>query len=163
MPKLMLELVEAILALHPDLHVAGHVPADSNLRDAARSHRADILIVIQPNGAGSESNADRMFWRRPSKVIALAESGRTGVMYVLRPHATQLCELSVDNLVDAILSASPSEPSSPTILAFRAIATNWLPVPQAMSKSNAVPSAGRSARNAASAGSEDFSRCGWLS
>jgi hypothetical protein len=60
----------------------------------------------------------------------------------------------------------PSDPSSPTILALGAIvrlAISWLPVPQAISKSNAVPSADRSARNGASAGSGDFSRCGWLS
>jgi hypothetical protein len=56
----------------------------------------------------------------------------------------------------------PSDPSSPIILALGAIArlaTSWLPVPQAMSKSTAVPRADRSARNAASAGSGDFSRC----
>jgi hypothetical protein len=60
----------------------------------------------------------------------------------------------------------PSDPSNPTILALGAIArlaTSWLPVPHAMSNSSAVPSADRSARNAASAGSGDFSRCGWLS
>jgi hypothetical protein len=60
----------------------------------------------------------------------------------------------------------PSEPSSPTILAFGAIArlaTSWLPVPQAMSKSSAVASAVRLARNAASAGSSVLSRPGWLS
>ena len=60
----------------------------------------------------------------------------------------------------------PSDPSNPTILALDAIArlaTSWLPVPQAMSKSNPVPSADRSARNAASAGSGDFERPGRLS
>src|SRR5690242_18556757 len=73
--------------------------------------------------------------------------------------------VAVDPAISADLARAwrsmPSEPSSPTILASGAIArlaTSWLPVPQAMSKSSAVPSAVRSARNAASAGSGDLSR-----
>jgi hypothetical protein len=99
MPKMMLEFIEAILASHPDLHVVGRVPDNSNLRAATRRYRADVLIVMQPNGRVLE--ADRMFWCSPSKVLAIAEGGRTGVMYVLRPQATRFADLSADILVDA--------------------------------------------------------------
>jgi hypothetical protein len=102
---MMLELLETIIASHPDLYVAGRVPADGNLRAALRRYRADVLIVMQEDGNGSDRSADRMFWRRPSKVLAIVEGGRKGVVYVLRPHATALGELYVNNLVDTIRSA----------------------------------------------------------
>jgi hypothetical protein len=105
MPRMMLEFMETIIASHPDLYVAGRVPVDGNLLATMRRCRADVLVVLQPDGKSSETSADRMFWRRPSKVLAIIEGGRKGVLYVLRPHATAVGELSVDNLVDAIRSA----------------------------------------------------------
>jgi hypothetical protein len=102
---MMLELIEAIIASQPDFYVAGRIAADGNLGAAARRHRADVLIVMQPDG-GSEINADQMFWRRPSKVIAIAEGGCKGMVFLLRPHAARLGELSADKLVEAVRSAS---------------------------------------------------------
>jgi hypothetical protein len=101
---MMLEFMETIFASHPDLYVAGRVLAADDLRAAVRRYRADVLIIVQSDGGGSENSADRMFWRCPSKVLAVTEGGRKGVLYVLHPHATSLGELSVDNLVDAIRS-----------------------------------------------------------
>jgi hypothetical protein len=101
----MMEVLETIIASHPDLYVAGRVSADDNLGAAMRQYRADVLIIMQPDRNGSESSANRLFWRRPSKVLAIVEGGRKGVVYVLRPHATALGELSVNNLVDTIRSA----------------------------------------------------------
>lgn len=104
MSRMMREITETIIASHPDLYLVGRVPADGNLRAAMRRYRADVLIIMEPDGNGSRSSADRMFWCRPSKVLAIAECGRKGVIYVLRPHATALGELSVDKLVDAMRS-----------------------------------------------------------
>jgi hypothetical protein len=102
---MMLEFIEAAIAAHPDLTVAGRIPADGKLHNALRRYRADVVIVMQPDGDALESSADRIFWCRPSKVLAIADGGREGVLLVLRPHATALGELSVDSLVDAIRSA----------------------------------------------------------
>jgi hypothetical protein len=106
MSKIMLELIEAIIASQPDFYIAGRIAADGNLRAAVRRHRADVLIVMQPDGSGSEINADQVFWHRPSKVVAIAEGGRKGMVFVLRPHAARLGELSADKLVEAVRSAS---------------------------------------------------------
>jgi hypothetical protein len=104
MPRMMLELMETIIGSQPDLYIAARVPVDGNLRAAMRRSRADVLIVMPPDGDGSESSSAWMFWCRPSKVLVMSEGGRKGVVYVLRPHATALDELSVDNLVNAIRS-----------------------------------------------------------
>lgn len=108
MPKLMLEVMESIIGGHPDVHIAARVAADGNLGAAIRRCRADVLIIMQPDGNGAEMSAERLFWRRPSKVIAIVEGGRTGVLFVLHPHATPLGELSAESLVAAIRSQSPA-------------------------------------------------------
>src|SRR5260370_41850355 len=80
MPRMMAELMEAVISSHADLCVAGRVPADGKLRNAVRRHRADVVIVMQPDGDGLESSTDRIFWCRPSKVLAIAEGGCKGVL-----------------------------------------------------------------------------------
>jgi len=100
----MLEVMERIVASHPDLYVAARVPTDDNLHDAVRRYRADVLIVMQPDGDRLERSADPMFWCRPSKVLAIAEGRGKGVLLVPRPHATVLPQLSADSLADAIRS-----------------------------------------------------------
>jgi hypothetical protein len=105
MPKLMLELMEAILGQHPDLSIVGRVPADNKLAVAISRYRADVLILMQPDGSELAKSADQIFWSRPSRVIEIAEGGHKGVVHVLHPHATTLSELSADTLVDAIRSA----------------------------------------------------------
>ena len=102
---MMLNLMDRIIASHPDLYVAGRVPIDGKLRDAVRRHRADVLVVMQPDDAGLESSvAEGMLRCRPSKILAITEGGREGVLFVLRPHTTVLRELSADSLVEAIPS-----------------------------------------------------------
>jgi hypothetical protein len=98
----MLEVMEKIVASHPDLYVAARMPTDDNLRDAVRRYRADVVILMQPDGDRPESSADRTFRCRPSKVLAIAEGGGKGVLLVPRPHVTVLPELSANSLVEAI-------------------------------------------------------------
>ena len=104
MSSMMLNLVDRIITCHPDLHVAARVPADDELRAAVRRSRADVLVLMHPDGGGLESSVEGMLWCRPSKVLAIADGGRRGVLLRLRPHATVLDDLSADGLVDAIRS-----------------------------------------------------------
>jgi hypothetical protein len=106
MPRLMLEVIESIMDGHPDLRIAARVAADDDLGAAIRRCRADVLIIMQPDGDGSEISAERLFWRRPAKVLAIVEGGRKGVLFVLHPHATPLGELSAESLLAAIRSES---------------------------------------------------------
>jgi len=104
MSRMMLELTKTILASDPYFSVVGHVAAGANLRAAVRRYRADILIVMPPDGIGSESDAERLFWRRPCKILAIEEGGRKGKLYVLHPYASKLDELSVDSLIGTLRS-----------------------------------------------------------
>lgn len=102
---MMIELVEQILAPHLEFHIVGRVPTGGDLRAAARRYRADVLIVLQPNNTVTNAGADRMFYRRPLRVLAITHGGRESVLYVLRPHRSALGELSADSLVAAIRDA----------------------------------------------------------
>jgi hypothetical protein len=104
MVGMMAEIMEAIIASQPDFYIAGRIAADGDLVAAMRRHRADVLI-IRRDGAGSEIEVERVFWRRPSRVLAIAEGGRQGVLFTLHAHATPLGELSADKLVEAVRSA----------------------------------------------------------
>jgi hypothetical protein len=103
-PKMMDALIEAIVTAHSDLRVVARMPADGDLRAAMHRHRADVLIVMEADGAAT-CNPERWFWRRPSKVLAITERGREGRLYILRPYDTALGELSAERLIDAIRSA----------------------------------------------------------
>jgi hypothetical protein len=103
-PKMMDALIEAIVTAHSDLRVVARMPANGDVRAALRHHRADVLIVMERDGA-STVDTERWFCRRPSKVLAITEGGREGRLYMLRPHDTALGELSAERLIDAIRSA----------------------------------------------------------
>src|SRR5260370_41933929 len=105
MPRMMAELMEAVISSHADLCVAGRVPADGKFRNAVRRHRAYVVIVMQPDGDGLESSTDRLFWFRPSKELAIAEGGCKWELLVLHPHPTALGDLSVESRVVTIHSA----------------------------------------------------------
>lgn len=102
MSGMMLELMKAALAAHPEFHVAGRAPADEGLVSAIRRLRGDVLVLMQPESNGRELSADELFRQRPTKVVTIGSDGRNGTLYELRPHATPLNDLSVDGLVDAI-------------------------------------------------------------
>jgi hypothetical protein len=102
MASMMTELIEQILAPHPEFHIAGRVAAGHDLSAAARRYRADVLIVLQPGCNATDAEVGKMFHSRPSRVLAIAESGRDGMVYVLRPHSSTVSELSSDSLVAAI-------------------------------------------------------------
>src|SRR5438552_12781818 len=103
---MMQEIVERTLSANPDMAVVARVPADADFASATRRCSADVLICLQqPDEPDPQERAGLMFSWRPSRVIAITERGRTGVVYALRPHATPLCELSLDDLVDAVRSS----------------------------------------------------------
>jgi len=102
MSGMMQEVMEAILALHPEFHLAGFVPEGSDLAAAVRRYRADVLVVMRPRDSGPQTNVEAVFRQRPERVVSIAGNGQDGILYVLRPHEIPLPELSVETLVAAI-------------------------------------------------------------
>jgi len=99
---MMLEMMEAMLASHPEFHLAGHVPEAGDLAAAVRRYRADVLVVMHPRDSGPETNVEAVFRQRPERIVSIAGNGRDAILYVLRPHDIPLPDLSVETLVAAI-------------------------------------------------------------
>jgi len=109
---MVLDIMEAILALHPEFQVVGRVSRSGDIVAALRQHRADVLVVSDRAEGGVEAGAETLFRHRPARIVSIAGDGRDGILYVLRPYATHLPDLSLDTLVTAIGSARRPLPES---------------------------------------------------
>jgi DNA-binding NarL/FixJ family response regulator len=105
MPTLMLDVLHHIVAAEPNMVVVGVVDED-NLLAAARRARADVLIVGQAKDE-DDDYAPLLFRQPRLKVLAIADSGRTGALYELRPRRIALGEISARTLARAIRRHAP--------------------------------------------------------
>ena len=105
MSGMVLEVMEATLALHPEFLVAAHVPQGDDVAAAMRRYRADVLVTMQSAEDSEEADVEMMFRQRPARIVSITGDGRNATLYRLQVHATHLTDLSVNALVDAIGSA----------------------------------------------------------
>ncbi|MGC2776548.1 MAG: hypothetical protein WA418_13045 [Bradyrhizobium sp.] len=111
MPRMLVDIIEDIVASEPDLTIVGEIDRSTELASAARRTRADVVISRQ---ADSDMEADEMallLIGRPPKVVAITDDGRQGFVYELRPHRSPLGEMSVERLIAAIRVAARDEHS----------------------------------------------------
>ena len=82
---------------------------EDNAPDVVARIGADILIASE----GDEAKPERwisLLRKAPNlKVLVLEKSGRTAMLYELRPHRIALGEVSKSGLVDAIRAATRNE------------------------------------------------------
>ena len=84
--------------------VVGHV-SDGDLLAAARRTRANVVLVEQKAKDGREEHEEyeRLLLQQPLlKVLAIADDGKTGVLYELCPRRVPLGEISAGVLRQAI-------------------------------------------------------------
>jgi hypothetical protein len=101
MPTLMSDLVEGMLSGQPDLHVVARIPRGEDLRAAVRRNNADVLIIGSTADIADEAVLPAAFIWRPTKLIKISDGGERGMLWVLRPDATLIGELSSDSLIAA--------------------------------------------------------------
>ena len=101
MPTLMSDLVEGMLSVQPDLHVVARIPPGEDLRAAVRRNNADVLIIGSTADIADEAVLRAAFIWRPTKLIKISDGGERGMLWVLRPDATLIGELSSDSLIAA--------------------------------------------------------------
>ena len=100
MPTLMLDILHHVVAAQPDMTIVGTV--DDDLLGAAQRARADVLVV------GQDVQGERDFYRalllrHPQlRVLTLADDGKSGWLYDLRPRRVRLREISARSLARAI-------------------------------------------------------------
>ena len=101
MPTLMLDILHHVVEAEHDMAIVGTVD-NGGLPIAVQRTRADVVVV------GHEAQRERdlylsLLLRRPQlKVLAIAEDGKSGSVYELRPRRLRLGKISARSLAKAI-------------------------------------------------------------
>jgi hypothetical protein len=100
MPRMLADIISAIVASQTDFELVGDVVGTAGLALAASQAAADILIR---GGRLQRRQALRLLWRAPRmKIVTIDPDGHGGVLYELRLDCAVLDEISPIALVAAI-------------------------------------------------------------
>ena len=86
--------------------VVGRVTGRDTLA-AARRTRADVVLVGQRDSERAQIAASKLVEELHLKVLTIADDGRTGTLYELRPQRIPLGEMSAETLRTAIRGQRP--------------------------------------------------------
>jgi DNA-binding NarL/FixJ family response regulator len=98
---MMLDIIHHVVAAEPDMAVIG-VVGDGELTAAVRRARVDVVVVGQNAQAESDSYLQLLLRHPRVKVLAIADNGKSGSLYELRPHRVSLGKMSARALTEAI-------------------------------------------------------------
>lgn len=97
----MLDILNHVIAAEPDMRVVGVVDGDE-LPAAIRRTRADVVVVGQTAQDERDFHLQLLLRHPHVKLLAIAESGKSGSLYELRPRRISLGKLSAGTLANAI-------------------------------------------------------------
>ena len=110
MPRMLLDMIADIVALHAGMMVAGKMQDTADLRAAVRKTRADVVILKEP-ATGPPQNHQELLYSHPHLgVFSITSDGRHFFLHKLRPVRTALGEVSPESLVQAIQSCAQRGP-----------------------------------------------------
>ena len=101
MPPLLRDIVKMVLDEQPDMRVVGAIADDEKVVETVRRRRADFLVW--GIDAEVENRCTPVLEAHPRvRILAVEDRGRTGTLYVLRPHKSSLGPLSRTRLIKAV-------------------------------------------------------------
>ena len=110
MPRMLLDMITDIVALHKEMMIAGEAQDMADIRAAVKKTRADVVILNEP-ATGPSQNYQELLYSRPHLgVLSITSDGRQFFLHKLRPVRTALGEVSPDSLVQAIHSTAQRGP-----------------------------------------------------
>ena len=105
MPRLMSDMIRAIISSDENMSVVGEVRPDGGILRAVSSARADVMIIGDADG--SSDDCYEVLYRRPHlKIVSISADGRDGSLYELSPRVESIADISADGLITAIRSAT---------------------------------------------------------
>ena len=110
MPRMLLDMITDIVALHDEMTVAGEMQDTTDIRAAVKKARADIVILNEPAIGSSQDHQELLYSRPRLGVLSITSDGRQFFLNKLRPVRTALGEVSPDSLVQAIQSSTQRGP-----------------------------------------------------
>jgi DNA-binding NarL/FixJ family response regulator len=110
MPRMLLDMITDIIALHAEIMITGKMQDTADLRAAVKKARADVVILNEP-AIGPPPNYDELLYSRPHLgVLSITSDGRQFFLHKLRPVRTALGEVSPESFVQAIQSSAQRGP-----------------------------------------------------
>ena len=103
-PELLREIVIRLLAEEPDIDIIAPGKVATGLTEALQRYAPDVLVVgyaVSRNGSDGP-RAELFSTDLRLKVITVADDGRSGYLYRLRPERVPLGELSSECLANAV-------------------------------------------------------------
>ena len=106
MPRMLLDMITDIVALHARMMVAGTMQDMADIRAAVKKTRADVVILNEPAIGPPQDHQELLYSRPRLGVLSITSDGRQFFLHKLRPVRTALGEVSPDSLVQAIQSSA---------------------------------------------------------
>jgi hypothetical protein len=107
MPTLMLDIIHNVVAAQPDMAIVDKVDA-GGLPAAVQRTRADV-VVVGHDAKGERDLFGSLLLRRPQlRVLAIADDGKSGCLYDLRPRRVRIGKMSAGSLAKAIRGRAPT-------------------------------------------------------
>jgi hypothetical protein len=109
MPRMLLDMITDIVALHADIMIAVTMPDMADIVAAVRKTRADV-VVLSESAIGPSPDYQELVYSRPHLgVLSITSDGRYFFLHKLRPVRTALGAVSPESLVQAIQSSAQRE------------------------------------------------------
>ncbi len=108
MPPLLHDIVRDIVAKQPDMELLGNIGDREVSFRSLEETAIDVVIVGAPQPDDSGYARELLQASSPTRVLVIANSGRSAVMYEMRPQEVALGEVSPEDLVAAIRAGSRS-------------------------------------------------------
>ena len=106
MPRMLREIVDEALSKRRDVHLVDETRNDSLVAAVDRSGAGFVIVSSESVGP---AEVCRLLEERPRvKVFAIADGGRDGCLYELRPNLVLVGELSPQSLVQTVLGDGPA-------------------------------------------------------
>jgi DNA-binding NarL/FixJ family response regulator len=107
-PRMIRDIVHETVADHVDMLVVGEYSERAACLKAVAAEAPDIVIFGTSEPSDPELPTQLFLTSPHIKVLMLAISGRSAVLYELRPHATTFGDVSPQRLLAAIRSQPES-------------------------------------------------------
>jgi DNA-binding NarL/FixJ family response regulator len=107
LPQMLRSIIRDIVAGQPDMEVVGELAGQVGVPAMVEQTGATFVIVRHTGLDPQDVIGELLACRPPTRVLAIADEGRAGILYELRPHRIPIGELSAASLVAAIRGWPP--------------------------------------------------------
>lgn len=107
LPQMLRSIIRDIVEGQPDMEIVGELAGQTGAPAMVEQTGARFVIVRHTGLDPPDIFGELLACRPPTRVLAIADEGRAGILYELRPHRIPIGELSAASLVAVIRGGPP--------------------------------------------------------